>query len=181
MCHGSGPRKGKKDQKKKNVFSGVGIMAQWLTNPTSIHEDAGSILGLAQWVKDPALLWLWWRPAAVAPIGPLAWEPAHARGMALKRQKTNKKRSQSVHSTQSLSMTDCVAGTVRVTSSPPHSPESPSACHQPSRERGGQDTATPSPHARWPARASPSPRGFRLWVLGLCLAPPPKCTLRTCM
>ena len=60
-------------------------MAQWLTNRTRIREVVGSILGLALWVKDPTFLWLWCMLVAIAPIQPLAWEPAYAAGVALKR------------------------------------------------------------------------------------------------
>ena len=39
----------------KSIVIKVPIVAQWLTNPTSIHEVMGSTSGLAQWVKDLVL------------------------------------------------------------------------------------------------------------------------------
>ena len=47
----------------KNFHCGSAVM-----NLTSIHEVVGLILILAQWAKDPPLLWLWCRPAAATPI-----------------------------------------------------------------------------------------------------------------
>ena len=63
---------------------GVPVVAQRAKNSISIHEDAGSIPGLPQWVEgssmamncsvghrcgsDLALLWLWHRLAAAALI-----------------------------------------------------------------------------------------------------------------
>ena len=41
---------------------------------------------------DLALLGLWYRPAATAPIGPLAWEPPCAAEAALKNAKKRKKK-----------------------------------------------------------------------------------------
>ena len=39
----------------KKLFMGGPVVVQWLINMTRNHEGAGSIPGLAQWVKDPEL------------------------------------------------------------------------------------------------------------------------------
>ena len=46
--------------------------------------------------SDLILLWLWLRPAPTAPIRPPAWESPYAVGVALKRQKTKKKKKKNL-------------------------------------------------------------------------------------
>ena len=45
---------------------------------------------------DLAVLWLRCRQAAVASIGPLAWEPPYAMGAALKKRKEKKRKKTEV-------------------------------------------------------------------------------------
>ena len=61
------------------------------TNLTSIHEDAVSTPVLVSGLGW-ALLWLWHGPAAIALIQPLAWGHPYAVGVALERQKHQKKK-----------------------------------------------------------------------------------------
>ena len=83
------------------------FQCSWVvTNLTSVHEDEGSILGLAHWVRiwhyhepwcgwhcsDPVLPWLWCRLAAVPTIWPLIWELPYAMGVALERHTKKKEK-----------------------------------------------------------------------------------------
>ena len=65
------------DTVSKNVIARVPAVGQWVKNPTSIHEDRSSIPGLIHWVKGSGIAKscsAGHRPAAAAPIQPLAWE-----------------------------------------------------------------------------------------------------------
>ena len=61
-------------------------------NSTSIHEDAGSVPAVSCGIGcrcglDLMLLWLWRRPAVIALIRPLGWEPPYASDVAPKSKK----------------------------------------------------------------------------------------------
>ena len=56
MCSGcSGQFRTRYTNLFKTINSEVPVMAQQLTNLTSIYKDVGLIPGLSQWVKDLAL------------------------------------------------------------------------------------------------------------------------------
>ena len=98
---------------EKSWKEGIPAVAQCVMNPNSIHEDMDLIPGLIQCVtipgiavscgvchrlgSNPALLWLWHRPAAAALIQSLAWELPCATGVALfkKKKKRNSRRIKS--------------------------------------------------------------------------------------
>ena len=44
--------------------------------------------------SDPALLWLWRMPVAIAPIRPVAWEPPYAKGAAQEKGKKTKRKKE---------------------------------------------------------------------------------------
>ena len=62
-------------------------------------QSLALLRGLGIWHRHElwcrSKLWLWHRPAAIAPIQPLAWEPPYAMDVALKSQKKKKKKKKS--------------------------------------------------------------------------------------
>ena len=68
-------------------------------NPWTHSVGQGSSIAVSCGVghrrgSDPVFLCLWRRPASVAPIRPLPWEPPYAVGMAIKSKKEKKERNE---------------------------------------------------------------------------------------
>ena len=61
-------------------------MAQWVTNPTSIHEDVGSLPGLVQWVEGSSSAAAAAHVTTVAQIQSLAWELSYATSVAKRKE-----------------------------------------------------------------------------------------------
>ena len=65
--------------------------------PCSVGEGSGVAVSYGVGHRrgsDPALLWLWRRLVAIAPIGPLAWEPPYAAGATLEKAKRQNTKQQ---------------------------------------------------------------------------------------
>ena len=71
----------------RTQHSGGSLSGTAEMNPTSNHEDGGSIPASLSGLRIRRCCELWCRPAAAALIQPLAWELPYATGMALKRKK----------------------------------------------------------------------------------------------
>ena len=63
--------------------------------------------------SDPVLLWLCCRPAAVALIGHLAWEPPYATGVALKSKTTTRRKKSKQKKPQKENSQRGVPGSVK--------------------------------------------------------------------
>ena len=70
-------------QRVKSIQEGDPWSCSVGKDPALLQAAASCGIGCS----DPALLWLWRRPATAAPVQLLAWEPPYAAGVALKRKK----------------------------------------------------------------------------------------------